>query len=289
MDKHDAHCSDLIQLQMLLRNIAAAQQRIVEESARLAAQIQALMPHLGTQSLGGRQPYEFFRASNGWQIRFDGEIIHTGRNDKGLLYIHKLLMYPERRFSPSELDPTVVDLNRLSLFAASESISVELPQRLQSVNPNSAEDCRNALRDLSRRTPDKQDPLDQHIYYWSEMCYLAESLKNLDMQPRHIEAYKAAKEKLDDLVFQLKQEYDDEHFVARVLRESGKIRSTARDSEDIPRKMRDRITKNIKNAIDGLKNDVLKAYFNERLEIGSKSVYHPDPAHPIHWQLEDYG
>jgi len=282
------NATDSAQLRQVLEEIRATQQRIAEESARLAAQIQELLARVGSQSGLISQPYEFFRATSGWQIKFDGQVVRSGRNDKGFQYIHKLLEYPNIKFSPTELDPNITGTEGQSLIAASDSIFVEHSARLQAVNPNNADDLLRSLKDMMKNPPDKDAPLPQHIYHYSEVCYLAESLKNIETKPSYIEAYKSAKQKLDDLVFEFECECDDKLFVARVLRESGMIRSVARDTEDVARKMRDRITKNIKNAIASLNNEALRAYFTEHIEFGAKSIYRPDTVKPIRWQLHTY-
>jgi len=286
--------TDLTFLRHLIKEIRTTQQRIADESARLIGQAQSLLHNIERQTdtqrsnISAHQPYEFFRSSSSWQIRFDGRLIRVGRHDKGLQYIHKLLMYPGRKFSPSELDPNLTINDEQKLISVGENISVERTYQLQSINPGSENDHLRALKDFAQNASDEQDTLPQRIFHYSQICYLAESLKNIRMLPRYIEAYKSAKEKLDDLVFEFHQECDDKLFVERVLRESGQIRSTARESENTRRKMRERVVKNVQNAIASLDNEAAQVYFKTYLDFGAQSIYRPDAAQPIYWQLNTY-
>lgn len=283
---------NLPSLRKLLQEIQATQQRIVDESVKLTTQLQSFMQQVELLAWSDRNivpvqyPYEFFRGRNGWNLRFDNKMVGVGRNDKGLLYIYKMLMYPKRKFYPNELDPTSSDAHHSTLISVSETLFIESDVKYQQMNPGDENAYLRALEDLWQHKPDELDSPEKHIYFYSQMCYLADSLKNIRALAKYITLYKEAKSNLDDLVFDFEQSCDDKLFVERVLKQSGQIRATARDESNTTKKMRERVVKNIQNAIKSIESEVVRDYFTKHIHVGIQSYYTPDPIHPISWHLE---
>lgn len=230
---------------------------------------------------------EFFKGSYGWHIRYKGEVVKLkGNYHTGLSYIHKMLQYPGRRFYPNELEVVLqASAKQPTSIQLSESFQVEVAPMFASLNPENERELLSAFKKLSKEKPGRFDSFEQHIYYLSQMLYLAHNLKELVSKTSYIQFYKDIKEELDDKISEFEQLTTDKTYVDRVLRNSRIIRKPADFKRQVNR-LRQRVTKSIHNAIKHMQSELLQAYFRETLTIGAKSFYQPKGDDPIDWKLK---
>jgi hypothetical protein len=230
--------------------------------------------------------FEFFRGSTGWHIRFNGNLVKAGKNNKGFRCIHKLLLNPGRKFYPNELDPISENTESERFIQVSDSFAVEVGSFYSKINLDDEQSLEKALRQLGTEPPDEHDSMEAHIYHLSNMLYLADCLKNIRSISRYITVYNTVKEQLDDRIFRLQKEHDDSIFVDRVLSKSKIIRKQEKALQSVSKKMRERVSKNIQNAIASMDHQAAKEYFETRLTIGMQSVFRPDATNAVSWKLQ---
>ena len=229
--------------------------------------------------------YEFYKGSTGWHIRFGGKVVHTGRNDKGLHYIHKLLQHPGRKFLPNELEIISVEKDKTPHIQVSENFAITVHDRLANINTGDEHSYLEALKRLQDESPGEYDDLEKHIEYLSQLVYIAHSLKRIKSKGTYIDMYNSLKIRLDDKIFQFIQNTDDELYVRRVLSKSKVIARTI-ELDKHRRQLRQRVIKNMENAIANMDSDNIKLYFKETLTLQYQSYFTPDPLHPTDWKLQ---
>ncbi len=232
--------------------------------------------------------YEFYKGTQDWIIRFAGEPVRMKRkSETGLRYIHKLLSSPFIAFYPNDLELISENKKHDPLLQISPSISVELNvnSMFSEQNPENEKSILEQLRRLVENKPEQYDKDETHIYYLSQMVYLSHSLKNIVSKASYINLYEDYKKTLDDKIFEFRQLNDDKGFVQRIVTKSKIIKKPVEQNVQ-NRRLRQRVTKSIKNAINSMDSENIQTYFDNTLTIGVKSCYKPTQENSIDWKLQ---
>lgn len=233
-------------------------------------------------------PYSFYKGSSDWVIYFDNKIVRLSRKlNKGLGYIHKLLTNPDKSFYPNELElsykrPT----DRGKFIEIAQDWSVNVSSIFQSHKAGSEAELLKSLQNIQEEKPDVYDPIKDHIQFWSYVLYLSDELLSLVSKRTYIDLHQTARQELEDKIIELQRGNNDKHFIRKILSES-KIIKKAEDFQETKRKVYQRVTKAMKDAIKSMDSVDIQQYFSETLIVGNKSIYKPEKSTIlIEWKLE---
>ncbi len=221
--------------------------------------------------------FEFFKVTTYWHIRWNGKIVKAeGRNDKGLGYIHRLLRSPDQIIDVFEMEGVYQERGKnYNELHIKENFSARVPI----IVPESEKELNEAINRLKRDFPREKDfeskskYLEAVAYQLAEMYNINHSLISVAPKAKYIEESKAIKRELDEIILDLEQLEDGLNILHKnVLTQAKKI-SLPIDYDVQKRRARQRVTKNIKNAIKSLKSDSLSEYFLRVLDIKTKLRY----------------
>jgi len=232
-------------------------------------------------------PYSFYKGSSDWVIYFDNEVVRLSRKlNKGLGYIHKLLTNPKKSFYPNELELSYKRSGSGKFIEIAQDWSVNVSSIFQSHKAGSEAELLKSLRNIQEEKPDLHDPINDHIQFWSYILYLSDELLSIVSKRTYIELHQTARQELEDKIIELQTNSNDKHFIRKILSES-KIIKKAEDFQETKRKVYQRVTKAMKNAIKSMDSEDIQQYFSETIIIGNKSIYSPQKSTtPIDWKLE---
>lgn len=252
-----------------------------------AKQIDKLTERINTgNTLEKQTENEFYKGATGWHIRFKGNVVKLkGNYNTGLSYLHRLLQYPGRKFYPNELELVYQPAkSQNTSVQLSESFYVEIEPRFANLNPEDETELLSTLKRLMAAKPGNFDSFEVHIYYLSQMLYIAHMLKEVASKAMYITFFKEISTELEEKIVVFERETTDKLYVRRVLKKSGIIRKPAEYKVQI-RRLRQRVTRSIKNAIKMMDSELLQIYFQETVNIGVRTSYQPTEE-KINWKLE---
>lgn len=273
-----------------LSEVTQGQARIATEVELINRKIKILQENTSFEAEPiGRiySPYEFFANSTGWHIRFNNRMIKTRGNFKGLQYIHNMLLHPQKKFNTHELEPFAKKSGESDLsYFVNNSVVLEIDSIFNKYTNDSEEELLAALERMTQEKMDESDILENKIFYYSQLCHLSESLKNVNSTQKYINLNNYYKDELSKLLYELKVVYDDDAYVTRIISKSKAIRTVDKSFHEKSRdQLRDNLVKNIQNAIKGIQDEETREYFKNCVKAGVKSYFTPDVNRPIAWGL----
>jgi|GEM_PF-4488827 len=291
-------------LSILLRSEAQATQEITEKLishylttalhaikdaissfTEMSKEFSAKLPILSSGISTSVEPYEFYKLAAGWMIRWDSLRVDLGkkRPETGLAYIHKLLCNEDEPIPIYKLEGMVEE----NLMILDDSIQIVINKHsiLGNLDPEDEDTLLSAYsRFASENLPDDYSPIIDQIRYYSNLIYLKDRLFRLTIKKIYLSQLATLREKLDDLLFIFKQQERDVDIIQHVIMESNVIKKSD-DIDSQRRQMRDRVSKNIKNAIESMKNEDIKAFLSSYIEKGLYCSYSPPSNKKISWKL----
>lgn len=275
-------------MQTLVTDTNVQYQTLINELKQHQNSIQQLVAKLPNDSKQEKitRPFEFYRGTTQWHIRFNATIVKlTTRSKTGLRYIHYLLQYPEKSFYPNQLEIIKINKGKASAtLQLDNAISVELDiLRHQTILENPKK-IKKEIIALYKNLPDDIE-LEKKIYCLAEMIYLSDLLVKISASRENQERLRQLQDVLDTAILKLKLDYGDETlFVQQIISKAETISKPLEKNSQL-RRLRQRVEKAIKNAIEAMEDKEAKKYFQATIKTGRVCQFSPNPKQPIDWLL----
>lgn len=233
------------------------------------------------------QDFAFYKGTTDWNIYYKKEHIKLKKkNYNGLEYIHKLILYKGQYLRLHDLEGVsqIQNNNNFQEFQFSEGISIRFAEK-DILTSNHDEDSLKAhLQRTLKDKPLTEHNLQENIYYYAALLHSVSSLLRIVNKKEYIRLYKLYKEKYQEYEGRIKND-GDELFSRRIISESTSIMKVI-DFEQENRRIRQRVQRNISNAINNMSNPSLQEHFIKFIKSEKGGyIYEPDEANNIEWQL----
>ena len=253
--------------------------RPVQEDIRRFQKRQEVLIEKLEQMTGAKtySDFEFYKGTTGWIIRWRGQLIESdGDYNTGLGYVQRLLMDPDQEIDAFQLERVYrekgKDYHEVHL---DESSSV----RVSSNVPESEGEINEAILRLKDGFPKKRNFsshglfLEAVAYQLAELLNLYDSLIKMAPKARYIDQVNIIKHELKKVFLDLEaEEGGSSPFYKNVLTKTKRI-SVPIEYDVQKRRIRQRVTTNLKNAVNSLKSEDLREYLFRVLDIKYRSKY----------------
>jgi CRISPR/Cas system CSM-associated protein Csm2 small subunit len=186
-------------------------------------------------------------------------------------------------FHAFELDPLEQSIDKSIKMNLEESLSVSIDSKYSDLSVQNEPEILQALKHLERDKPEEA-PTEEYIFYLSQMKYLLYQMKIIRSKKEYSNLYNIISDTLEEVIRQFSAEKDDEALVKRVINIAGVIGKSNENSLEIER-ARQRVTKNISNAINSIQDIDCRSFFKNNLKIGFSSEYTPPSNFRHEWVL----
>ncbi|HMQ86639.1 MAG TPA: hypothetical protein PKB07_03555 [Flavilitoribacter sp.] len=261
------------------RQLLEAQQTSLETAWQNLGELRALSHRWS--SPGASVDFEFYRGTESWSIRFEGELVKMANQyTMGLIYIHQLLLNPGTEISCHQLYlRSKNDLNQ------SAPLWRELSDTYgKNTHPD---DEKSWLETIKRIEPHLRNAKPEAAVELQEyLVFAAEQLYRINSSQRNFNLMTDARRQLKVRKLELEPGQSDERFYKKGMTLSGVLYSGREDSRD-NRKIYQNVTKAINRTIKTMSNTRIVEFFQKTLSVGQHNIYDPakwDGEEPM-WKL----
>ncbi|MDZ4706102.1 MAG: hypothetical protein SH848_19395 [Saprospiraceae bacterium] len=264
-------------MQLLIRSAESDRQLLQQwlEKSTLRHQEIVDMKRIAEQlvSPGGHSEFEFFRGTQSWNLRFEGEMIkmEKGGNVLGLIYMHQLMMRPQKEIHCRQLylrSPKDVE----KAFPITQEFSELKGKKLFPTDEQGLVKSIKCIEDsLADADPEVVLELQEYILAVAEQLYhINPSRTNFDRLIHYRDHLKKNR-----LVLSSDQENTTFYESVRILK--GVLRRYSEKDKEA-QKIYQNVTKAIKRSIGTMSHQKAKAFFTKTITLGSLCCYDPEKA-----------
>ncbi len=232
-------------------------------------------------------PNEFYKTSTGWSLRFNGNVVlMKGRFERGLSYLHYLLRHHGKIIYAGQLESLIEakDNNKIIELTPSFAVDLKSYDTITSVNSANENELLKVIERLRNEKPEEDDLIEDKIYYYAYLVYILNSLTELNHKQEYLKLSSFYRNELNRYINDFELKNEDEIFVKRVLQKS-KIIAKPHDYKQT-RRARQRVLKNIYNAIDSMSSEELQNHFRKFISTQAGNIsYDANFDSPIKWKL----
>ncbi len=231
----------------------------------------------------------FYKSSNAWFIKFNGRRVRMLRNsEKGLRYLHQLLSNPGKEFSAYVIEATKeVPFNKDELethLQFHDNFSVVIDNKFSKKVNYTKNELLLQLKNLTDKQPDEEDPVEEKIYHYANLIFLIKNLLQLEFRKQYSNLLDIYTDQFELHVAELRRKSKLNKKMKTVIR-NAKIIKTHVDDNPAWRRLRQRVNKAVRSAIDNMDQKDIQDHLNATIKTGSVLAYYPYRDQEIDWQL----